>query len=193
MPQRAYTASSGYRFGFNGKLNDDEVFGNTATSQDYGMRWYNPRIGRFFSVDPLTNKYPWYSPYQFAGNKVIAYVDRDGAEEEAPGTDEERDENGDDWQTQYLKNNIKAYYDEEEEKEENEFERDVQKATNPNNPLNIMATAIGAATVRMQLNQIYPPISTPDYKDPLEQANTPEAFNLRICLKLDNSHISCWK
>ncbi len=80
MPQRAYTASSGYRFGFNGKLNDDEVFGNTATSQDYGMRWYNPRIGRFFSVDPLTKKYPELTPYQFASNNPIENLDVDGLE-----------------------------------------------------------------------------------------------------------------
>jgi hypothetical protein len=33
------------------------------------------------SVDPLTNSYPWYTPYQFAGNKPINSIDRDGLEE----------------------------------------------------------------------------------------------------------------
>jgi hypothetical protein len=32
-------------------------------------------------VDPLTKDYPWYTPYQFAGNTPIAAVDLDGAEE----------------------------------------------------------------------------------------------------------------
>lgn len=35
--------------------------------QDYGMRIYDSRLGRFLSVDPLTQSYPWYTPYQYAG------------------------------------------------------------------------------------------------------------------------------
>jgi hypothetical protein len=48
---------------------------------DYGFRIYDPRIGRFLSVDPITSDYPWYTPYQFAGNKPIAFTDLDGLEE----------------------------------------------------------------------------------------------------------------
>jgi hypothetical protein len=36
---------------------------------------------RFLSVDPLTKDYPWYTPYQFAGNKPIIATDLDGLEE----------------------------------------------------------------------------------------------------------------
>jgi hypothetical protein len=42
---------------------------------------YDPRAGRFFAIDPLTQKYPWYTPYQFAGNKVIQFVELEGMEE----------------------------------------------------------------------------------------------------------------
>ncbi|WP_290790916.1 RHS repeat-associated core domain-containing protein [Flavihumibacter sp. UBA7668] len=45
------------------------------------MRIYDPWLGRFLSVDPLTKDYPWYTPYQFAGNKPIVTVDVDGLEE----------------------------------------------------------------------------------------------------------------
>ena len=38
-------------------------------------------LSRFLSVDPLTRSYPWYTPYQFAGNKPIMAVDLDGLEE----------------------------------------------------------------------------------------------------------------
>jgi RHS repeat-associated protein len=69
-----------YRYGFNGKENDSEVEG-ADNFQDYGMRAYDVRVGRFVSVDPLTKKYPWYTPYQFAGNKPIQYIDLDGGEE----------------------------------------------------------------------------------------------------------------
>ncbi len=67
-------------FGFNGKENDNEVKG-VGNQQDYGFRIYDPRIGKFFSVDPLTKKYPWYTPYQFAGNQPIWAIDLDGLEE----------------------------------------------------------------------------------------------------------------
>lgn len=42
---------------------------------------HDPRIGRFFAVDPLAPKYPWYTPYQFSGNKVIDHVELEGLEE----------------------------------------------------------------------------------------------------------------
>ena len=72
-----------YRFGFNGKRKDDEgEFGLTA--YDYGFRIYNPDIGKFLSVDPLSQEYPWYTPYQFAGNKPIRFIDLDGLEEADP-------------------------------------------------------------------------------------------------------------
>jgi len=67
-------------YSFNGKEKDDEVYGD-GNFQDYGMRCYDDRLGRFLSVDPLSRKYPFYSPYQFAGNKPIWATDLDGLEE----------------------------------------------------------------------------------------------------------------
>ena len=79
MPGRKYSsASANYRYGFNGKELDKEVSG--TTTYDYGFRIYSPALGRFLSVDPLTKKYPWYTPYQFAGNMPIRYIDLDGLE-----------------------------------------------------------------------------------------------------------------
>ena len=82
MPGRTYLAGSSlsYRYGFNGKEKDDEVMG-AGNEIDYGMRVYDPRAGRFLSVDPLTKTYPWYIPYQFAGNTPLQAIDRDGQEE----------------------------------------------------------------------------------------------------------------
>ena len=48
---------------------------------DYGFRNYDPQIGRFTQLDPLTWEYPHYTPFQYAGNEPIANVDRDGLEE----------------------------------------------------------------------------------------------------------------
>ena len=41
---------------------------------------YDPRIGRFLSLDPLQTKYPHLTPYQFASNGPIKYIDLDGLE-----------------------------------------------------------------------------------------------------------------
>lgn len=68
-----------YRYGFNGKENDNDVKGE-GNQQDYGMRIYDPRLGKFLSVDPLTKEYPWNSTYAFAENDVIRCIDLDGAE-----------------------------------------------------------------------------------------------------------------
>ena len=32
------------------------------------MRIYDPRVGKFLSTDPITDKYPELTPYQFASN-----------------------------------------------------------------------------------------------------------------------------
>ena len=74
-------SSEDYRFGFNGKESDSEWHNASGSIYDYGFRIYNPRIGKFLSVDPISRSYPWYTPYQFAGNKPIANIDLDGLEE----------------------------------------------------------------------------------------------------------------
>ena len=80
MPGRKFSAAGQYRYGFNGKEKSDEVYGD-GNVYDYGFRIYNPRLGKFLSVDPLTYSYPYYTPYQFAGNMPIAAIDLDGLEQ----------------------------------------------------------------------------------------------------------------
>jgi RHS repeat-associated protein len=82
MPGRNFS-SEDYRFGFNDKENDNEVYG-TSNFQNYGMRMYDPRLARFPSVDPLTSKYPMLTPYQFASNNPIELIDVDGLEGAKP-------------------------------------------------------------------------------------------------------------
>lgn len=70
---------NGYRFGFNGQMKDDNLKG-PGNSLDFTFRTYDPRLGRFLSLDPLSESYPWYTPYQFAGNTPIMAVDLEGGE-----------------------------------------------------------------------------------------------------------------
>lgn len=41
---------------------------------------HDPRIGRFFAVDPLSASFPWNSPYAFSENRVIDGIELEGAE-----------------------------------------------------------------------------------------------------------------
>lgn len=78
MPGRKYSEiNTNYRYGFNGKENDNDIENG---AQDYGMRIYDTRLGRFLSTDPLFKDYPFYTPYQFAGNTPIRAFDLDGLE-----------------------------------------------------------------------------------------------------------------
>jgi RHS repeat-associated protein len=72
-----------YRYGFNGKENDNEVKGEGA-QQNYGMRIYDPRLGRFLSVDPIASEFPWNGTYAYAENDPINFIDLDGLEKGSP-------------------------------------------------------------------------------------------------------------
>jgi RHS repeat-associated protein len=76
MKERAF-AAEGYRYGFNGQEQDGELMDGAVV---FKYRVHDPRIGKFLSVDPLSPQYPWYTPYQFAGNEVITSIDVEGAE-----------------------------------------------------------------------------------------------------------------
>jgi RHS repeat-associated protein len=73
-------ASSDYRYGFQGQEDDPEIKGE-GNSTNYKYRMHDPRIGRFFAVDPLSPQYPHYSPYGFSGNHVINSVELEGLED----------------------------------------------------------------------------------------------------------------
>jgi RHS repeat-associated protein len=86
VPNR-HGSSESYRYGFQGQEKDDEVKGE-GNSLNYTFRMHDARIGRFFATDPLEKKYPFYSPYQFSGNRVIDMVELEGLEPAESGARE---------------------------------------------------------------------------------------------------------
>ncbi|QTY27299.1 RHS repeat-associated core domain-containing protein [Flavobacterium sp. CS20] len=78
MPGRSFNSNS-YRYGFIGAENDNEISG-TRNSQNHTFRSYDPRLGRYKSLDPLARDYPWNSPFAYAENRVIDGLDLEGLE-----------------------------------------------------------------------------------------------------------------
>ena len=64
-----------YRYGFNGQEKEDDI---ASGDLDFGARIYDSRLGRFLSMDPQTDNYPYLSPYVFAANNPIMLVDFNG-------------------------------------------------------------------------------------------------------------------
>lgn len=78
MPGRSFNSGE-YRYGFQGQEKDDEIKGS-GNSVNYKYRMHDPRVGRFFAVDPLASKYPHNSPYAFSENMVIHAIELEGLE-----------------------------------------------------------------------------------------------------------------
>ena len=61
---------------YNGKeLQDDAFAGRSLNWYDYGRRFYDASLARFHTLDPLAEKYAPQSPYVYAANNPIIFVD----------------------------------------------------------------------------------------------------------------------
>ncbi len=75
MPNRNYAGSADGRYKYTSKERDVE------TGLDYfGARYYDSWRGQWLSVDPLANKYPGWSAYNYATDNPILFVDPNGAD-----------------------------------------------------------------------------------------------------------------
>ena len=74
---RNWQAGIEYRYGFNGKENENDLFGN-GNAIDFGDRIFDSRLGRWLKVDGYFKIYPSYSPYTFSINNPINIIDRNG-------------------------------------------------------------------------------------------------------------------
>ncbi|PUZ19146.1 hypothetical protein DCM91_20895 [Chitinophaga costaii] len=68
------------RFKYNGKelQNEEFSYGSGLEVYDYGARFYDNQIGRFFTQDRFADKYFALSPYLYTADNPIRYVDANG-------------------------------------------------------------------------------------------------------------------
>jgi RHS repeat-associated protein len=76
---RNFTVDEKYRYSFQAQEHDDEVKVD-GNSVNYTFRMHDPRLGRFFAIDPLSGDYPWNSSYTFSENSVIGFREFEGLE-----------------------------------------------------------------------------------------------------------------
>lgn len=64
---------------YNGKeLQDENLGGVNLDWYAFGARYYDPQIGRFTTQDAYAEKYLDFSPYQYAANNPVLFIDING-------------------------------------------------------------------------------------------------------------------
>ena len=164
------------RYAYNGMEKDPEIKGegNSFTTE---FRQYDPRLGRWLSLDPLMSMFPDMSPYVAFDNNPILYVDpyglasSTGEGESAGDPPTKNPETGEGWKKG------ETWYD-EGAKEMKEIIGFTEKGEAILGPLRNQETVITASTAKFEREMYLQTVSARGSADALYNATVLGAYDL---------------
>jgi RHS repeat-associated protein len=76
LAENAQIGGANNKCRYNGKELQDDAIGNGQLDwYDCGARFYDPALGRFHTNDPKAEEYSFQSPFTYAANNPIVFID----------------------------------------------------------------------------------------------------------------------